>query len=56
MGHQQLSWSHQHKFTQGSRSCEVCSNHHGLIQKYGLNTCSKCFCQYVKDMGFIKLD
>uniref|UniRef100_A0A8C6GSW6 Small ribosomal subunit protein uS14 n=1 Tax=Mus spicilegus TaxID=10103 RepID=A0A8C6GSW6_MUSSI len=37
-------------------SCHVCSNHHGLICKYGLNMCRQCFCQYVKDIGFIKLD
>uniref|UniRef100_A0A2K5NIH5 Small ribosomal subunit protein uS14 n=1 Tax=Cercocebus atys TaxID=9531 RepID=A0A2K5NIH5_CERAT len=47
MGHQQL---------QGSHSCHVCSNRHGLIQKYGLNTCCQCFCQYAKDISFIKLD
>uniref|UniRef100_A0A5F9D4E7 Small ribosomal subunit protein uS14 n=1 Tax=Oryctolagus cuniculus TaxID=9986 RepID=A0A5F9D4E7_RABIT len=39
MGHQQLYWSHPRKFGQGSRSCRVCSNRHGLIRKYGLNMC-----------------
>ncbi|XP_036074731.1 40S ribosomal protein S29-like [Rousettus aegyptiacus] len=55
MGHQQMYWSHPRKFGQGSRSCRVCSNPHGLIQKYGLNMCCQCFCQYAKDIGFIKL-
>lgn len=45
MGHQQLYWSHKRKFGQGSRSCCVCSNRHGLSQKYGLNMCCQCFCQ-----------
>ncbi|XP_054514187.1 small ribosomal subunit protein uS14-like [Pan troglodytes] len=57
MGHQQLYWSHPRKFGQGSRSCCICSNNrHGLIRKYGLNMCRQCFRQYVKDIGFIKLD
>nr|XP_055217421.1 40S ribosomal protein S29 isoform X1 [Gorilla gorilla gorilla] len=54
MGHQQLYWSHPRKFGQGSRSCRVCSNRHGLIRKYGLNMCRQCFRQYAKDIGFIK--
>ncbi|XP_072506044.1 small ribosomal subunit protein uS14-like [Notamacropus eugenii] len=48
MGHQQLYWSHPRKFGQGSPSCRVCSNRHGLIRQ--------CFRQYTKDIGFIKLD
>ncbi|XP_075401030.1 small ribosomal subunit protein uS14-like [Tenrec ecaudatus] len=55
MGHQQQYWSPPQIFGQGSCSC-VCSNRHGLIRKYGLNMCHQCFCQYVKDIGFIKLD
>ncbi|XP_039335126.1 small ribosomal subunit protein uS14-like [Saimiri boliviensis] len=56
MGHQQLYWSHPREFSQGCRSCRVCSNRHGLIQKYGLNMCRQCSRQYAKDIGFIKLD
>ncbi|XP_034513200.1 40S ribosomal protein S29-like [Ailuropoda melanoleuca] len=56
MGHQQLSWSHRRKFGQGSRSCRICSNQHGLIWKYGLSMCRQGFRQYAEDIGFIKLD
>ncbi|XP_075860298.1 small ribosomal subunit protein uS14-like [Microcebus murinus] len=56
MGHQKLYWSHPRKFGQGSRSCRVCLNLHGLIRKYGLNMCRQCFRRYSKDIGFIKLD
>ncbi|XP_043831353.1 40S ribosomal protein S29-like [Dromiciops gliroides] len=56
MGHQKLYWSYPHKFSQGSQSCHMCSNRHGLIRKYGLNMCCQCFLQYMKDIGFIKLD
>uniref|UniRef100_A0A667GAQ9 Small ribosomal subunit protein uS14 n=1 Tax=Lynx canadensis TaxID=61383 RepID=A0A667GAQ9_LYNCA len=52
MGHQQLCCSHPRKFGQDSSSCLVCSNQHGLIQKYGLNMCCQCFCQYMKATGF----
>ena len=55
MGHQQLYWSHLREFSQSSHSCQVCSNYHDLIWKYGLNMCQHCFCQY-DDIGFIKLD
>lgn len=34
----------------------VCSNHHGLIRKYGLNMCRRCFRQYANQIGFKKLD
>ncbi|XP_043836277.1 40S ribosomal protein S29-like [Dromiciops gliroides] len=56
IGHQQLYWSHPHKFGQGFWAFHMCSNHHSLIHKYGLNMCHQCFCQYGKDIGFIKLD
>ncbi|CAM9585074.1 unnamed protein product [Lampetra planeri] len=55
MGHQQIYFSHPRKFGQGSRSCRVCSNRHGLIRKYGLNMCRQCFRQYAKDIGFQKV-
>ncbi|XP_040602516.1 40S ribosomal protein S29-like [Mesocricetus auratus] len=56
MGHQHLHWSHPQKFGQGSHSCLICYNRHDLIQKYGLSMCHQCFCQYLKGIGFIKLD
>ncbi|XP_049630445.1 40S ribosomal protein S29-like [Suncus etruscus] len=52
MGHQQFYWSHPRKFGQGSCSCRVCWNRHGLICKYSLNMCR----QYAKNISFIKLD
>ncbi|VDK72285.1 unnamed protein product [Cylicostephanus goldi] len=33
----------------------VCSNHHGLIRKYGLDMCRRCFREYAKDIGFKKV-
>ncbi|XP_044538184.1 40S ribosomal protein S29-like [Gracilinanus agilis] len=56
VGHQHFYWSHPQKFSQGSQSCYVCSNWHGLIHNNSLNTCHQCFQQYVKDISFVKLD
>ncbi|CAG9537676.1 unnamed protein product [Cercopithifilaria johnstoni] len=55
MGHQNLWFSHPRKYGPGSRSCRVCSNHHGLIRKYGLNMCRRCFREYASDIGFRKI-
>ena len=33
----------------------VCANHHGIIRKYGLNMCRRCFRQYAGDIGFKKV-
>ncbi|WAR19475.1 RS29-like protein [Mya arenaria] len=32
----------------------VCKNTHGLIRKYGLNMCRRCFREYAADIGFRK--
>uniref|UniRef100_A0A0R3RI78 Small ribosomal subunit protein uS14 n=1 Tax=Elaeophora elaphi TaxID=1147741 RepID=A0A0R3RI78_9BILA len=47
MGHQNLWFSHPRN--------RVCSNHHGLIRKYGLNMCRRCFREYASDIGFRKV-
>ncbi|CAL1272041.1 unnamed protein product [Larinioides sclopetarius] len=56
MGHQNIWFSHPRKFGPGSRYCRVCANHHGIIRKYGLNMCRRCFRQYAPDIGFKKAD
>ncbi|XP_076341530.1 small ribosomal subunit protein uS14 isoform X1 [Tachypleus tridentatus] len=54
MGHQNIWYSHPRKYGPGSRYCRVCSNSHGLIRKYGLSICRRCFRQYANDIGFKK--
>lgn len=56
MGFDAINHSHPKTCGQGSRSCRVCSNKHGLIRKYGLNMCRQCFRQYCGQIGFKKLD
>ncbi|KAF7639480.1 hypothetical protein Mgra_00001157 [Meloidogyne graminicola] len=34
MVHENIHWSRPRKFGSGSRSCRVCSNHHGYITKF----------------------
>ncbi|CAP33472.2 Protein CBR-RPS-29 [Caenorhabditis briggsae] len=55
MGFQNLWFSHPRKFGPGSRSCRVCAGHHGLIRKYGLDLCRRCFREQAKDIGFKKV-
>lgn len=33
----------------------VCFNHRGIIRKYDLNICRRCFKQYSADIGFAKV-
>ncbi|XP_049494148.1 40S ribosomal protein S29-like [Panthera uncia] len=55
MGHRRLYWSYRRKCGRGSHSCHICSNQHSPIRKCGLNMCRPCFCQSMKDIGFVKL-
>ena len=36
------------------RGSRVCNNTHGIIRKYGLDLCRRCFREYAKDIGFTK--
>ena len=37
------------------RCSRVCNNTHGLIRKYGLMICRRCFREYANDIGFKKV-
>ena len=32
----------------------VCNNRRGIIRKYGLDICRRCFREYAADIGFTK--
>ena len=32
----------------------VCNNRRGIIRKYGLDICRRCFREYANDIGFVK--
>jgi small subunit ribosomal protein S29e len=45
-------YSHRKPFGKGSRSCRACFTHRGLIRKYDLMICRRCFREYAGDIGF----
>lgn len=46
--------SHPRKYGKDSRACRVCNTTHGLIRKYGLMTCRRCFRENANMIGFHK--
>ena len=44
--------THPRSYGKDSRYCRVCRNTHGLIRKYGLNICRKCFRERAHLIGF----
>ena len=38
----------------GNKKCRICSSARGLIHKYGLHVCRRCFRERAKSMGFKK--
>ncbi|MFN9904341.1 MAG: 30S ribosomal protein S14 [bacterium] len=46
--------SHPRKYGKDSRACRVCTNSEGLIRKYGLNICRRCFREQAAHIGFAK--
>jgi len=42
------------KFGKGSRTCRNCGTHRGIIRRYGLMICRRCFREKAERMGFKK--
>ncbi|ELR17678.1 ribosomal S29 subunit [Acanthamoeba castellanii str. Neff] len=55
MGHAAVWNSHPRKFGPDARSCRRCGNNHGLIRKYGLMMCRRCFRERAEEIGFLKV-
>lgn len=36
----------------GTRKCRFCGNARGIIRKYGLNVCRRCFREKGEQLGF----
>ncbi|KAE9345200.1 hypothetical protein PF008_g8871 [Phytophthora fragariae] len=49
-----LTYSHPRNYGKDSRHCRVCKTTRGLIRKYHLNMCRRCFRERSTDIGFIK--
>ncbi len=48
---QKLETKYKHR---GKRKCRFCGNVRGLIRKYGLYVCRKCFRERANSLGFRK--
>jgi len=46
--------THPSEHSKGHRHCRVCHSVRGLIRKYGLDLCRRCFREYANDIGFVK--
>lgn len=49
-----LYLSHPREFGKDSRRCRICLNARGVIQKYDLQMCRKCFRERANVIGFVK--
>lgn len=38
------------------RVCKRCASHKGVVRKYGLNLCRRCFKENALKLGFTKYD
>jgi small subunit ribosomal protein S29e len=46
--------THNNDNSKGRRYCRVCSTRRGLIRRYGLDMCRRCFREYAEKIGFQK--
>jgi len=46
--------THPRTYGPGSRTCRRCGNHHGLIRKYHMMLCRRCFGDLAGAIGFAK--
>ena len=44
------------KYGKGTRNCKRCGTHRGIIRRYGLFICRRCFREIAESLGFKKLD
>lgn len=44
----------QRKFGKNIKHCRLCGNPRGMINKYGLDLCRRCFRLNAKNLGFKK--
>lgn len=42
------------KFGKGARKCIRCGGFHGIVRKYGLMYCRRCFREVASNLGFHK--
>jgi small subunit ribosomal protein S29e len=50
-----LQNTHSKKYGPGAYKCRKCNNHHGVIRKYNLMMCRRCFREKAAEIGFTKV-
>ena len=48
--------THPKNYGKGSRNCRVCGAHQGLIRKYAMMICRRCFRDNADKIGFKKVN
>jgi small subunit ribosomal protein S29e len=51
-----LTYTRPRNYGPGSRACRQCGNNKGLIRKYGLMMCRRCFREKANEIGFFKVN
>ena len=46
--------AHPRKYGKDSRACRCCTNQEGLIRKYSIMICRRCFREHATQIGFKK--
>ena len=49
-----LFMAHPKGYGKGSRECRVCGNRRGIVRKYDMNLCRRCFREQTTMIGFTK--
>lgn len=50
-----LQYTHPRNYGKDSRHCRVCHTTRGLIRKYHLDMCRRCFRERATQIGFVKV-
>ncbi|RQM27638.1 hypothetical protein B5M09_006807 [Aphanomyces astaci] len=50
-----LTYTHPRTYGKDSKHCRACGTTRGLISKYGLNLCRRCFRERATQIGFVKV-
>ncbi|KAF0741110.1 hypothetical protein Ae201684_003678 [Aphanomyces euteiches] len=49
-----LTYTHPRTYGKDSKHCRACATTRGVISKYGLNMCRRCFRERATQIGFVK--
>ncbi|RHY30627.1 hypothetical protein DYB32_006821 [Aphanomyces invadans] len=50
-----LTYTHPRTYGKDSKRCRACATTRGVISKYGLDMCRRCFRERATQIGFVKV-